>query len=142
MSGEGRIDAELEARRLAIVLEHVAAENAQDVERAMRTFHHPRYEIMPTGIVVDGEDAVREMLRANWAAMPGLRFSAEAVYHSADGIAVETRTEGEHNGKAVDMLSMNLFIFDEDRLVNERCYFDQVTTAAALGLRTEEDTRA
>jgi limonene-1,2-epoxide hydrolase len=136
---DGRVDPELQARRLATVLEHVAAENAQDLDRAMRTFHRPRYEIMPTGDIVDGENAVREMLRANWSAMPGLRFSATAVFHSADGIAVETRTEGEHNGQPVDMLSMNLFLFDDDRLICERCYFDQVTTGAALGPPTEGD---
>ena len=137
-----RVDPELEARRLAIVLEHVEAENAQDLERAMRTFHHARYEIMPTGDIVDGEDAVREMLRANWAAMPGLRFSAVGVFHNAEGIVVETRTEGEHDGKPVDMLSVNLFLFDDDRLVCERCYFDQVTVAAALGAASEDGARA
>jgi ketosteroid isomerase-like protein len=139
---ESTVDPELAARRLAIVLEHVEAENAQDLERTMKTFHHARYEIMPTGDVIDGDDAVRAMLRANWAAMPGLRFSATGVYHSADGIAVETRTEGEHNGKPVDMMSVNLFLFDGDRLVCERCYFDQVTSGAALDPAAEEDPRA
>lgn len=127
------VDPELAARRLAIVLEHVEAENEQDLDRAMRTFRHARYEMVPTGMVVDGDEAVREMLRANWAAMPGLRFSATAVYYSADGIAVETRTEGEHDGRPVDMTSVNMFLFDGDGLVCERCYFDQVTTAEALG---------
>ncbi len=123
----------LEARRLAVVLEHVEAENEQDLDRAMSTFHHARYEIMPIGLVVDGDDAVRELLAANWSAMPGLRFSATAIFHSENGIAVETRTTGEHEGLAVDMMSVNLFLFEDDRLVCERCYFDQVTTAEHLG---------
>lgn len=123
----------LEARRLAIVLEHVDAENEQDLERAMATFHRARYEIVPTGLVVDGDQAVRELLAANWAAMPGLRFSATGVFHGEDGIAVETHTTGEHDGRPVDMMSVNLFLFEGDRLVCERCYFDQVTTAANLG---------
>ena len=123
----------LEARRLAVVLEHVEAENEQDLDRAMSTFHHARYEIVPVGLVVDGDAAVRELLAANWAAMPGLRFSATAVFHSEDGIAVETHTTGEHDGRPVDMMSVNLFLFDGDRLVCERCYFDQITTAENLG---------
>jgi hypothetical protein len=123
----------LQERRLALVLEHVDAENHQDLERAMATFHHARYEIVPTGLVVDGDDAVRALLSANWAAMPGLRFAATGVFHSDDGIAVETHTTGEHDGRPVDMMSVNLFLFDEDRLVCERCYFDQVTTADNLG---------
>jgi ketosteroid isomerase-like protein len=123
----------LEARRIELVLEHVEAENEQDLDRAMRTFHHARYEIMPLGLVVDGDAAVRELLSANWSAMPGLRFSATAVFHSEDGVAVETHTTGEHDGKPVDMMSVNLFLFEGDRLVCERCYFDQVTTAENLG---------
>ena len=123
----------LEARRLEIVLDHVEAENQQDLDRAMRTFHHARYEIVPTGLVVDGDEAVRALLAANWAAMPGLRFSATGIFHSDDGIAVETHTTGEHEGKPVDMMSVNLFLFEGDKLVCERCYFDQVTTAQNLG---------
>src|SRR5690242_11303845 len=110
----------LEAQRLAIVLEHVEAENDQDLDRAMATFHRARYEIVPTGLVVDGDEAVRGLLAANWAAMPGLRFSATAVYHGEDGIAVETHTTGEHDGRPVDMMSVNLFLFEGDRLVCER----------------------
>ena len=123
----------LEARRLEVVLEHVEAENEQDLDRAMRTFHHARYEIVPTGLVVDGDEAVRALLAANWAAMPGLRFSATGIFHSDDGIAVETHTTGEHEGTPVDMMSVNLFLFEGDKLVCERCYFDQVTTAQNLG---------
>ena len=123
----------LQERRLAVVLEHVEAENEQDIERAMRTFGRARYEIVPTGLVVDGDAAVREFLTANWQAMPGLRFAATAVFHSEDGVAVETRTTGEHDGRPVDMMSVNLFLFEGDRLVCERCYFDQVTTAENLG---------
>ena len=123
----------LEARRLAVVLEHVEAENEQDLDRAMSTFHRARYEIMPIGLVVDGDDAVRELLAANWTAMPGLRFSATGIFHGADGIAVETHTTGTHDGRPVDMMSVNLFLFEGDRLVCERCYFDQVTSAQNLG---------
>ena len=123
----------LEARRLAVVLEHVAAENEQDLDRAMRTFHRARYEIVPIGFVADGDAAVRELLAANWAAMPGLHFSANAIFHGVDGVAVETHTTGEHEGRPVDMMSVNLFLFEGDHLVCERCYFDQVTSAANLG---------
>jgi hypothetical protein len=83
--------------------------------------------------VVDGDAAVRELLSANWAEMPGLRFSATAVFHNEGGIAVETHTTGVHDGKPVDMMSVNLFLLEGDRLVCERWYFDQVTTAANLG---------
>jgi limonene-1,2-epoxide hydrolase len=123
----------LNARRLAVVLEHVEAENQQDLDRAMRTFHRARYEIVPVGLVVDGDEAVRALLAANWAAMPGLRFAATGIFHGEDGVAVETHTTGNHAGKPVDMMSVNLFLFENDKLVCERCYFDQITSAANLG---------
>ena len=125
---------ELDARRLEIVLEHVAAENTRDIERAMRTFAHPRYEIVPTGLVYDGVDAVRRMLLEQWAAMPVVTYAPLAVYFADEGIMVETRTTGTRpDGIAIDMTSVNLFGFRGDELVLERCYFDQVTVGQQLG---------
>ena len=125
---------ELDARRLAIVLEHVAAENARDVDRALRTFDHPRYEIVPTGLVYDGVEAVRRMLLDQWSAMPVVTYTPLSVYFGDEGVMVETRTAGTRSdGIAIEMTSVNLFGFRGDRLVLERCYFDQVTVAQQLG---------
>jgi len=44
----------LRQRREAIVREHIEAENAHDVSRAIATFHHPRYEVAPFGAPNDG----------------------------------------------------------------------------------------
>src|SRR5438309_133531 len=46
-------------RREAIVREHMESENRHDFDTTIATFAHPRYEIIPTGDVYDGEDAVR-----------------------------------------------------------------------------------
>ena len=125
---------QLDARRLTIVLEHVAAENARDVDRALRTFAHPRYEIVPTGAVYDGVDAVRRMLVEQWTNLPVVTYAAQAVYFGDEGLMVETRTLGTRaDGTAIDMTSVNLFGFRGDELVLERCYFDQVTVARQLG---------
>jgi len=124
----------LDERRLAIVLEHIAAENARDVDRAMATFHHARYEIVPTGDVIDGDDAVRAMLTAQWETLPPVTYEAASLSFGEDGIMVETRTVGTHaDGRPIDMLSVNYFGFDDDRLVLERCFFDQVTVGQQLG---------
>ena len=40
--------------RERIVREHMEAENALEMDRALETFAHPRYEIMSTGRVYDG----------------------------------------------------------------------------------------
>ncbi|OBG40399.1 hypothetical protein A5673_10765 [Mycobacterium sp. E3198] len=121
----------LRRTREELVLRHVAAENARDLEAAMATFTHPRYEIIPTGMVFDGDEAVRAMLMQQWADLPMLQYSAEALYHGEDGLIVETRTTAP--GTPIDMLSINLFGFRGPDLVLERCYFDRMLLAEQLG---------
>jgi ketosteroid isomerase-like protein len=122
------------AAREALVFSHVAAENARDIEAVMATFGHPRYEIVPTGVVHDGDAAVRAMLEEQWAQLPGLRYEAVAFFHGSDGVMVETRTLGTAtDGRAVDVVSVNLFGFRDLELVLERCWFDRMTVAEALG---------
>jgi SnoaL-like protein len=120
----------LQRTREALVLRHVAAENARDLEAVMATFTRPRYEIIPTGMVFDGDDAVRAMLLQQWGDLPQLRYSAEGIYHGDDGLVVETRTTAP--GKTIDMLSVNLFGFRGPDLILERCYFDRMLLAEQL----------
>jgi predicted ester cyclase len=125
---------DLFAARGALVLAHVAAENDHDLDGVLATFKHPRYEIVPTGVVHDGETAVRKLLTQQWEQLPELRYEAAAVFHGPDGVVVETRTLGTApDGRRVNMLSMNLFAFEGADLVVERCYFDRLTVAQALG---------
>jgi len=124
------VNADLQRFREELVLRHVAAENAHDLEGAMATFTHPRYEIIPTGMVFDGDAAVRAMLLQQWAELPLLQYSAEALYHNEDGLVVETRTTAL--GTPINMLSINLFGFLGPDLILERCYFDRMLLAAQL----------
>jgi hypothetical protein len=124
------VDTALQRTREALVLRHVAAENARDLEAVMATFARPRYEIIPTGKVFDGDEAVRAMLLQQWADLPLLQYFAEGVYHGDDGLIVETRTICP--GTPIDMLSINLFGFRGSNLILERCYFDRMLLAAQL----------
>jgi len=98
----------------------------------MATFTRPRYEIIPTGKVFDGDEAVRAMLLQQWADLPLLHYAAEGIYHGDDRLIVETRTTGP--GTPIDMLSINLFGFRGPDLTVERCYFDRMLLAAQLNL--------
>lgn len=122
--------ADLRRIREDTVLRHVAAENDRDLEAVMATFARPRYEIVPTATVYDGDAAVRQMILQQWEELPRMRYTAEGIYHGPDGLIVETRTTCP--GTAFDMLSVNLFGFDEDRLILERCYFDRMLFAEQL----------
>jgi hypothetical protein len=120
--------------REELVLRHVAAENKRDLEAVMATFTHARYEIIPTGTVFDGDEAVRSMLLQQWTDLPFLQYGAEAIYHGEDGLVVETRTMCP--GTSVDMLSMNMFGFEGPHLILERCYFDRGLLASQLEAAT------
>ena len=50
---------DLRERREAIVREHMDSENRHEFDATIETFDHPRYEIIPTGDVYDGEEEVR-----------------------------------------------------------------------------------
>ena len=62
---------ELRARRDAIVREHADAENRHDFDVALDSFHHPRYELMPTGEVIDGRGGGGGLLPRDAGRVPG-----------------------------------------------------------------------
>lgn len=129
--------ADLQRRREELVLRHVAGENDRDLEAIMSTFSYARYEIIPTATVYDGDAAVRRMILQQWEDLPHLRYDAEEIFHSVDGLVVETRTTCP--GTPMNVLSMNVFGFDEDRLIVERCYFDRMLFAEQLETTRRHD---
>ena len=54
----------LRQRREAIVREHMESENRHDFDATIATFAHPRYEMIPTGEVYDGEERCAATTRA------------------------------------------------------------------------------
>src|SRR5690242_11409609 len=122
---------ELRRVREELVLRHVAGENDRDLEAIMATFTHARYEIVPSAMVYDGDEAVRQMILQQWEDLPRMRYTAEGIYHGERGLVVETTTTCP--GTDFDMLSINLFGFDGTGLVLERCYFDRMLFANKLG---------
>ena len=58
------------AEREAVVREHMESENRHDFDATMATFSHPRYELIATGEVYDGEEAVRGYYARSRAHVP------------------------------------------------------------------------
>jgi hypothetical protein len=56
------------------VREHLASENAHDFDTTIATFGHPRYELVATGDVYDGEEAVRGYFAETRRAFPECAF--------------------------------------------------------------------
>lgn len=135
---------DLRARREAIVREHMESENRHDFDATIATFKHPRYEIIPTGDVYDGEEAVRGYFASSRSAFPDQRNELRALYHADDAVIVEFDLLGTHKGALRGVIPPTgkefrcpvtaFFIFEGDRIVCERVYFDSATILRQLGL--------
>jgi steroid delta-isomerase-like uncharacterized protein len=137
---------DLRRRREAIVREHMESENVQDFDRTIDTFGHPRYELVPTGDVYDGEDEVRGYFAESRTAFPDQRNELIALHHADDAVIVEFDLLGTHlgrlralppTGRSFRCRMTAYFLFEDDRLVCERVYFDQLTIMRQLGLAHE-----
>jgi steroid delta-isomerase-like uncharacterized protein len=130
-------------RREAIVREHMESENRHDFDTTMKTFHHPRYEIIATGDVHDGETAVARYFEETRAAFPDQRNELIALHHADDAIVAEFDLKGTHEGpfrglpptgRSFSCRMVALFLFESDQLVCERVYFDSATILRQLGI--------
>jgi steroid delta-isomerase-like uncharacterized protein len=133
----------LRERREAVVREHMQSENHHDFDATIGTFTHPRYEIVPTGDVFDGEAEVRRYYAETRAAFPDQRNELVALHHLDDGVVVEFDLLGTHlgplrslapTGRAFRCRMTAFFIFEGERIACERVYFDQATILRQLGL--------
>ena len=131
--------------------EHMASENVHDFDTTIGTFGHPRYELIATGEVYDGEQAVRGYYAESRTAFPDQRNEVLELHHSDDAVIVEFLLLGTHlgplralppTGHSFTCRMTALFVFDGDRLVNERVYFDQNTILRQLGLAHDPSSLA
>ena len=129
--------------REAIVREHMESENRHEFDVTMEPFGHPRYELIATGDVFDGEAEVARYFEETRTAFPDQRNELIAMHHSDDAVIVEAMLYGTHGGnfrglpatgRKFEMRFCAMFIFEEDRLVCERVYFDAGTILRQLGI--------
>jgi steroid delta-isomerase-like uncharacterized protein len=140
----GKTGDTLRERREAVVREHMESENRHDFDATIATFKHPRYEIIPTGDVFDGEGEVRKYFADSRATFPDQRNELRALYHADDAVIVEFDLLGTHRGALRGVIPPTgkefrcpvtaFFIFDGDRIICERVYFDSATILRQLGL--------
>jgi steroid delta-isomerase-like uncharacterized protein len=132
---------ELRQHREATVRRHMEAENVHDFDTVITTFAHPRYEIIATGQIHDGETAVRAYFKETRSAFPDQRNELIALHHADDAVVAEFWLLGTHRGplmgfeptgRAFRCQMTALFIFDGAELVCERVYFDSATILRQL----------
>ncbi len=119
------------------------AENRQDSAGTVATFAVPRYEVVPTGEVHEGPQEVARFLDETMRAFPDMNITLHSLRHAEDAVVVEVTFEGTHGGawrglpatgRRVSYRMCNVFVFDGDRLLCERLYFDILTALRQVGV--------
>lgn len=134
---------ELRRKREEIVVEHMESENRHEFDVTMDTFSHPRYELIGTGDVFDGAEEVDAYFEETRTAFPDQRNELIAMHHADGAVLVEAMLYGTHDGpyrglpptgRKFEMRFLAVFVFEQDRLICERVYFDQATVLRQLGI--------
>jgi steroid delta-isomerase-like uncharacterized protein len=127
--------------REAIVRRHMESENDHDFDTTLATFRQPRYELIATGAVHDGPEAVRAYFRESRAAFPDQRNELISLRHADDAVIVEFWLLGTHRGPLGGLAPTGrpfrcrmtaFFLFEDAGLVCERVYFDAATILRQL----------
>jgi steroid delta-isomerase-like uncharacterized protein len=137
------VSPQVRERREALVIEHMESENRHEYDATIETFDHPRYELIGTGDVYDGQAEVERYFEETRTAFPDQRNELIAMHHADDAVLVEAWLRGTHlgpfrglppTGREFEMRFMAVFVFEGDRLVCERVYFDATTILRQLGI--------
>jgi steroid delta-isomerase-like uncharacterized protein len=135
---------DLRQRRLDVLAEHFQSEIDHDWDRCLATFKDvPRYEIVATGQVHEGAEAVVAYHRNQRTAFPDQRHEHVRLHFADDDTVISefdllgTNT-GEFmgqppTGKAFRVPVIAVFGFDGDRIVNERVYLDGASLLRQIG---------
>lgn len=121
------------------------AENVHDFDKVIGTFSHPRYELVGPVMTFDGETAVRQYFEATRTAFPDQRNELIAMRRADDAVIVEFWLTGTHKGplqtpagvmaptgKPFRERMCAIFVFDGEKIVCERIYFDRMSILAQL----------
>jgi steroid delta-isomerase-like uncharacterized protein len=123
------VGTDLSAAREQLVREHMESEN--------------RHEFDATLDIYDGPVEVMAYFEETRRAFPDQRNEVIALHHSDDAVLVEAMLYGTHlgplrglpaTGRKFELQFLAAFLFDGDRLVCERVYFDAGTVLRQLGI--------
>ncbi len=136
------MDADLIEKRRAVVIEHFETETAQEFDKTLKTFDHPRYEIMANNQVFDGPEEVMAYYIATRTAFPDQRHENVRLHFAEDAVIAEFDLLGTNSGefygrepthKSFRVPIVALFFFKDNKITNERIYFDTASLLAQIG---------
>jgi steroid delta-isomerase-like uncharacterized protein len=141
----------LRKTRLEIVCRHVDAESRGDWDAALATFARARYEVVPMTETHDGSEAVARFYDESRIAFADIAFDTRAFHEAGPVIVHEVVFRATHagtwrglpaTGRRVSYGMLNVFEFEEDRLVCERMYFDVATILRQVGIARDPTSLA
>ncbi|HEU4980866.1 MAG TPA: ester cyclase [Solirubrobacterales bacterium] len=129
-------------KREELVREHMDSENRREFDATVKTFARPRYELIGTGEVYNGKKEVERYFEETRRAFPDQRNELLALHHTDDAVIVEAVVRGTHrgplrglppSGREFELPILSVFLFEGDKLICERVYFDRTTLLRQLG---------
>jgi steroid delta-isomerase-like uncharacterized protein len=134
--------------RIALVDQHVRAENHHDLAAVMATFGtEARYDDEPWADHRQGRNGVQSYYTELLHALPDLAIDVKQRHVSADSIVLEVDIRGTHRGawrglpatgRRLDFPLCGVYTFDaSNRLAGERIYYDRGTVLRQLGIFRE-----
>ncbi len=135
---------ELRARRLAVLEQHFQSEIDHDWESCLATFKDvPRYEIVATGQIHEGREAVVAYHVGQRTAFPDQRHENVRMHVADDDTIISefdllgTNTGPflglDPTGRPFRVATIAVFTFDGDRITNERVYLDAASLVRQIG---------
>lgn len=136
---------QLARRRIEVVRRHMQSENDHDFDTTMSTFAHPRYELIPTGQVFDGEEEVRAYFASSRNAFGDQRNEPIELHPAPDGVFAEFWLMGTHTGELLghaptgrEFRTRMVAFFEFEPggvgITCERVYYDLLHILRQLGL--------
>jgi steroid delta-isomerase-like uncharacterized protein len=137
--------------RVRIVEQHIALENAHDLDGIMGTFGEgARYDDEPWEAHYVGSREVRAFYTQLLQAIPDLRIEVIRQHVADAAIVVEVIIRGHHlgawrglpaTGRLIEFPLCGIYTFDkENRLAGEKIYYDRATVLRQLGMFDDPDS--
>ena len=135
---------QLRQQRLSLLKEHFESEVDKEFDRTIATFADtPRYEIMPTGQVFEGEQEVIAYHTAQRTSFPD-QHQENVTFHVSDDDTIIAEFDlvgtnlGEFQGlpptgKEFRVATIAVFTFSGGKITNERVYLDIATLLSQIG---------
>jgi steroid delta-isomerase-like uncharacterized protein len=129
----------------AIVIEHVEAENAEDMDRVMRTYAEGAvFEDVPQGRLLEGKEAIAASYQERFDGFPGMVRTIDRLTVDEEGAIAEITMRGEQKGWYAGLpprlgeqalrIAAHFSVSPEGLITRETAYYDAMTVAVDLGL--------